>query len=326
MSRFADSIVGGIGTLIRQYIRSADYVPNVSGWTINKDGSAEFNNLTIRGTVVLDGSNGIFVYDGVPGAGNLMLSISSQAGVDPYGNVYPKGMMLKESSTLGGPVGKIQWDQPTAVNRTPAYIQAYIPSTNHFLSIVGPTLNPDGASIVLSDIGEIIMQSTRRLSLAGHPVQVNLSDFQVDSGPPGQYYSEEASYPATLCNNGATTQLVQNSIVKSSTDYGSAFFGNQWTCPVDSWYDVTVAVEFTANAGSNGRLRLSLSSGALETGTIYYRDTRSFLAATPVGAVFTIHKWFNVGDPVFVNVNQNSGGALTTSTAVNNHMTFARAV
>lgn len=46
---FNNSIVGGIGALIRSYIRSPNYQPGVSGWSINKDGSAEFNNVLVRG-------------------------------------------------------------------------------------------------------------------------------------------------------------------------------------------------------------------------------------------------------------------------------------
>lgn len=35
--------------LVREQIQSQDYVPGVSGWVIRSDGSAEFNNITIRG-------------------------------------------------------------------------------------------------------------------------------------------------------------------------------------------------------------------------------------------------------------------------------------
>lgn len=47
---FANSIVGGV-TLVRPAIRSPDYVPGVSGWAINRDGTVEFNNGDFRGTI-----------------------------------------------------------------------------------------------------------------------------------------------------------------------------------------------------------------------------------------------------------------------------------
>jgi hypothetical protein len=53
MSGFANSIIGGAETLIRKAIRSANYVAGVAGWTINKDGSAEFSDVTIRGDIAL---------------------------------------------------------------------------------------------------------------------------------------------------------------------------------------------------------------------------------------------------------------------------------
>lgn len=46
-------IAGDEGALIRNSIQSPDYVQGVSGWSINRDGSAEFNDVTVRGTVYL---------------------------------------------------------------------------------------------------------------------------------------------------------------------------------------------------------------------------------------------------------------------------------
>ena len=84
-------VVGGTA-LRRQAIRSPNYVTGVSGWTINQDGSAEFNNLTIRG--VFNGTNftinssGEFFYSGTPTTGNLVASNTTTAGVDQFGNNY----------------------------------------------------------------------------------------------------------------------------------------------------------------------------------------------------------------------------------------------
>lgn len=48
---FSNPITGGQGTLVRPAIKSPDYVPGVSGWSINRDGTVEFNNGTFRGTI-----------------------------------------------------------------------------------------------------------------------------------------------------------------------------------------------------------------------------------------------------------------------------------
>ena len=92
---FNNSILAGQGILIRTMIQSPNYVPGVSGWTINKDGSAEFNNLNIRGTFngtnYTINSNGAFFYSGTPAAGNLIQSITNNTGTDPFGNAYLAG-------------------------------------------------------------------------------------------------------------------------------------------------------------------------------------------------------------------------------------------
>lgn len=46
---FTDPLVGGMSILIRDAIRSRNYVAGVSGWSINKDGTAEFDSIVIRG-------------------------------------------------------------------------------------------------------------------------------------------------------------------------------------------------------------------------------------------------------------------------------------
>lgn len=49
---FSNSVVGGI-TLVRPAIRSPNYVAASTGWTINADGTAEFNNVTVRGNLIV---------------------------------------------------------------------------------------------------------------------------------------------------------------------------------------------------------------------------------------------------------------------------------
>lgn len=87
---FSNPITGGQGSLVRPAIKSPDYTPGVQGWSINKDGTAEFNDITIRGGTVVSGE--ALYYNGPPGPGNLILSISAAGGTDQYGNVYPKGI------------------------------------------------------------------------------------------------------------------------------------------------------------------------------------------------------------------------------------------
>jgi hypothetical protein len=92
-------VVGGT-VLRRAAIASPNYVPGVSGWTVNQDGSAEFNNLVIRGifagTNFEINSDGAFFYSGTPAAGNLIISLADAAGTDGLGNAYQAGVTSYE--------------------------------------------------------------------------------------------------------------------------------------------------------------------------------------------------------------------------------------
>lgn len=97
MGGFRNSILGGIN-LIREAIQSPNFVSGSTGWWIGQDGSAEFNDLTVRGQ--FDGqdfivnSSGIFLYSGTPAAGNLIGSWAPAAGTDAFGNTYRAGLEL----------------------------------------------------------------------------------------------------------------------------------------------------------------------------------------------------------------------------------------
>lgn len=55
---FRNEILGSGGELVRTRIKSDNYVPGVSGWDIERNGNAEFNNLVARGNVTVVGPNG----------------------------------------------------------------------------------------------------------------------------------------------------------------------------------------------------------------------------------------------------------------------------
>lgn len=106
---FLDPIVGGQSLRIPS-IHSPNYAAGSAGWTINVDGSAEFNNLTIRGTFFgtnyIINSSGAFFYFGTPATGNLALSIAAVAGVDSFSNSYPAGFgVFNNSGTLVDNIG-----------------------------------------------------------------------------------------------------------------------------------------------------------------------------------------------------------------------------
>lgn len=82
--------------LVREQIQSQNYVEGSSGWVIKANGDAEFNSVTIRGSVTQGGV--ALYYDGTPALGNLIMSISASAGTDEFGNDYLAGTTVYDSS------------------------------------------------------------------------------------------------------------------------------------------------------------------------------------------------------------------------------------
>jgi hypothetical protein len=87
---FRNPILAGT-TLIRDAIQSSNYLARRSGWQIATNGTAEFNDITIRGGTNVGGT--ALYYAGTPAAGNLRYSISDTAGTDAYGNGYGVGII-----------------------------------------------------------------------------------------------------------------------------------------------------------------------------------------------------------------------------------------
>lgn len=56
MTGFTHAIAGGNGKLVVKAFLSPNYVPGTSGWAVLKDGSAEFNDVTVRNGVIVGGT------------------------------------------------------------------------------------------------------------------------------------------------------------------------------------------------------------------------------------------------------------------------------
>lgn len=97
---FNNPIVGGTALRIPA-IQSPNYNPGVDGWIIKIDGSAEFNDLVVRGefsgTDFIINGDGIFLYSSTPALGNLAGSWAPAAGTDAFGNAYAAGLTLYSS-------------------------------------------------------------------------------------------------------------------------------------------------------------------------------------------------------------------------------------
>lgn len=99
---FRNPILGAGGsTLLRPAIQSPNYAAGASGWSVKRDGSAEFNNLALRGvyngTNYVINSNGLFFYSAAPALGNMTGSWARADGTDAYGNAYLAGITIYSS-------------------------------------------------------------------------------------------------------------------------------------------------------------------------------------------------------------------------------------
>jgi hypothetical protein len=86
---FGNPIIGGDDTLVRNAIQSEGFASGSSGWRIERSGDAEFNGITARGSVILDGESTLLVYDADD---VLIVSISPEGGTDSGGQTYEKGI------------------------------------------------------------------------------------------------------------------------------------------------------------------------------------------------------------------------------------------
>lgn len=123
---FNNDIAGGNGQLVRNWIQSQNYVAGVSGWRISKNGNAEFNNGTFRGSIEVGSLTGqhfivnnsvtgdvIDIYDTL---NRLVFSIDSNGAVHSYQPAVTPGTQLQIGGALVvlNNVGGTAW--PTGPN------------------------------------------------------------------------------------------------------------------------------------------------------------------------------------------------------------------
>jgi hypothetical protein len=160
---FRNSILAGL-KLVRDAIQSTNFITGVSGWSINKDGTAEFLNVVIRGILNVIDPDGSYVkiYDQMPGSGAI-----------------------------------IEFHLPTAVgiNQTPGFVQTGVDPVfgTKGMSLVGPTYGavPPAASIISFLPGFLTIDSTAM-------DMITRGDWEVAfEGPPGTFVIKfQVQYPS----------------------------------------------------------------------------------------------------------------------------------
>lgn len=303
MSGFADPIVGGIGNLIRQYIRSPNYVANVSGWTINKDGSAEFNNLTVRGQIILTPIptgqviGNIWWNDGqsAPAAifeENVSNGLWFSGAADATAGASNNGaLFIGKWSSAGGSMGL----QANVLNDNGLAHHIGTPGHHGFQM---DNTGPGGANSVNMGRSGGLIKTTANVS------------YQIGPGQTGKYYFEEITAAGLVIPSGVLTALAGLVASHLSSDYGSAFnlVTGVWTCPVTGVYKVNLNLGYTAAAGGRGVWLINNTT----TGLVFAQ-----IDEPAVTGHNTTHGygWITAGDTLTFSVLQTAGAARTTNTS-----------
>jgi hypothetical protein len=98
-------------------------------------------------TVVTDSATGgVFVYDGDPTLGNLIVSIASMAGTDDFGNSYPKGVDVNQG-TIAGSLISIEPGPNNGI-----FVYGTVPTVTTFNSGSGNWVCPAGVTSVKVEV------------------------------------------------------------------------------------------------------------------------------------------------------------------------------
>lgn len=284
MTGFSDPITAGT-QLIIPAINSPNYVPGVSGWTINQDGTVEFNMGTFRGTVIVGptGAPAVLIYDGAPAAGNLILAVAGFDGTDSFGNKFWAGQSFIHGTSPTGSRGRISFgindvnanDHGLILSYRDALLNPHLllenPGNGMSLDLaaspaVGTLGGPNGNQITVNDaaggigltaLTSIVMEA---LSAAGITFGLNGSAFQ-------ELHIEPVQNVAFAGVAGVNT---------------SHTFTNPF--PVG----VVPNVQFICNVGANNDVSVNLQSIPTNTGfTFRAFQCRAVAITTTVGVYFT---------------------------------------
>jgi hypothetical protein len=246
---FTDPILGGESVLVRQAIRSKDFVPGVSGWSINRDGTAEFNDVTVRGELYVRDPDGSYVriYDEDPGDGAIIeFGLPSSVGVTKTPGRIVSSAQIPFADNQPGLV----LTSPT-VDGTPTAVVSLIADTTNDISefMVGATdirlgaedsvnVNAPGGIALTASQGSVDITSGPNfgdfIRLQGDTRCDDLSDFNGFSYPRIQrgtvnisFAAAQAHTPAFVFPVAFPPGVVPNVHININSSVGSARY---WTC------------------------------------------------------------------------------------------------
>lgn len=195
------------GTILRRTaIQSPDFVHDVQGYSINQDGTAEFNSLTFRGSFsgqdfVINDQGVLFYNQPAQGPDNLIASLSSGQFVDQWGNLVLGGSVTYE------PIGGV-FIAAQVTGRQILFLSA--PHESGPWGVIGQITISSAGAMVIESSGAMLLQSLNgNIKLEGSCAtsdSVYLESARVPSGaPPAAPAGTETWHPVTFANSWANT-------------------------------------------------------------------------------------------------------------------------
>lgn len=230
---FSNPVIGGQGALVRELVKSPDFVADTSGWEISKDGSAQFNNLTIRGTFYgtsfILNDVGLFLYQGTPGVGTLQISLAPNAGHDPFGNSVSAGLAFYDT-IVGGVL-------------------------SNFSEYGGLTMSdPNGRGLVISAVDLPMEISTTVLPTGSTPANLRAYNGIVSAGQDTAVLTGPRSPTASDPNLSAAQILLTQGNGADNAQGSLAIDDNGGTHDIITWIKtlLSVATRIAVTSGDSG--------------------------------------------------------------------------
>lgn len=330
MSGFSNSVVGGIGNLIRDWIQSVPFVSGSQGWRISRNGDAEFNNATFRGSIIITGSHDILVYSTPsPTVNKLIIALAGSAGNDGLGNSWGQGINLYDNN--GHQIGT--WS-PTEFNLTGTVIN---PGNINVNTLASSGLSP----IMTFQSGSGLQDATNVFNLASLFVITGgggTQDAFRRQGPTNQADTSQSSIFIDLVGaNGSNIDTAYSTIHYNSTTTGLAkdlarfdsngghLYGtvdaldpNFGFGALESWHIPTLQAGWGAGSNSGGiqQLRYRL----LPTNEVELQGVIHSTSATPASVMFILPAGYTPPSTVQrMGIIINKGGGVIAADIVDFH-------
>lgn len=173
--------------------------------------------------VIVDGSGsdtGVFVYDGVPASGNLIVSIAAESGTDQYGNNYPQGLYVAAGVIEGASFEGSDF----IINNAGAYFYSGAPGAG---DLVASIVSADG----FDPFGNLVLQGITVYGPDTSGIQLLPGDV-----PQVVMYPGNANIPlqfpnlfASIAGPGTTAERyawnLTSGYPSAGTDYQTSIFG-----------------------------------------------------------------------------------------------------